>query len=160
MRDATPGPFEDLRSSVLRKSKTIDEYWDVSKSHEQPKFWPESADKNIKKLQAGIHGWITRDPLHIVKCSTFTIPANNMPEKRLLFSQRATLCGLHMLYFNIQMHFLGQSLVTHCYDVQMLAFHYCLVKQEPAYEDLNWPDMETFIKIHGKSHIFWLTSKE
>ncbi|CAI7666966.1 unnamed protein product [Penicillium pancosmium] len=36
-----------------------------------------------------------------------------------IFSQHAILCGLHISYSNVQMQLLGESLVTHWYDVKM-----------------------------------------
>ncbi|KAJ5388621.1 hypothetical protein N7509_011162 [Penicillium cosmopolitanum] len=154
MRQATPGAFEDLRISGLRMSKYINEYWKLSNSHPQPKFWPKEMDEKIRRLQLSIDYWITPDPIYLLKCSREMLPGEGMPKERVLFSQHAILCGLTMFHLNIRMQALGKSLVSSWYDVQPMAFLYNLVKQGPFHKDLSWPDMEAFIKIHGESHIF------
>lgn len=152
MRHSHPGAFQDLRMSGLRIQKTIVEYLKVSKSHPQPKFWPKEGDEEIKDLHSTVESCIIEDPIHVLKVNVF--PKSHVPEKHALFSQHAILCGVNMFHINMRMQSVGQQLVTQWYDVQQLAFLYNLVKQAPMHAHMNWPDMETFIKIHGESHIF------
>lgn len=152
MRQSHPGPFEDLRMSGLRIQRTLAEYWKVSKSHPQPKFWPKEGDEEIKDLHTTVESCIIEDSIYLLKVNI--LPEGHLPEKHALFSQHAILCGVNMFHINMRMQSVGQQLVTQWYDVQQLAFLYNLVKQAPTHAHLSWPDMETFIKIHGESHIF------
>lgn len=152
MRHSHPGAFQNLRMSGLRIQKTIVEYLKVSKSHPQPKFWPKEGDEEIKDLHSTVESCIIEDPIYVLKVNIF--PKSHVPEKHALFSQHAILCGVNMFHINMRMQSVGQQLVTQWYDVQQLAFLYNLVKQAPMHAHMNWPDMETFIKIHGESHIF------
>jgi hypothetical protein len=145
------GAFEDLRMSGLRIQRIIEDYWKVSRTHPDPPFWPKEGEEEIQQLHDGVESWIIHDPFYALKASMF--PGKQAPEENVLFSQHAILCGLHMFHFNLRMQSIGQQLVTQWYDVQQLAFLYNLVKQA-VHKHLNWPDMETFIKIHGESHIF------
>lgn len=152
MRHSHLGAFQDLRMSGLRIQRTIAEYLKISKSHPQPKFWPKEGDEEIKDLHSTVESCIIEDPIYEVKVNVF--PKGHVPEKHTLFSQHAILCGVNMFHINMRMQSVGQQLVTQWYDVQQLAFLYNLVKQAPMHAHLSWPDMETFIKIHGESHIF------
>ncbi|CAG8907789.1 unnamed protein product [Penicillium egyptiacum] len=151
MRHSTLGAFEDLRISGLRIQKTIDDYLKVSKSHPQPQFWPKEGDDEIKAIRFAVDSWIMQDPFSELR--RLSMPGNNAPENHVLFSQHAILCGLSLFHLNTRMQSVGQQLVTQWYDVQQLAFLYNLAKTE-SHKNLSWPDMETFIKIHGESHIF------
>ncbi|KAF3030452.1 hypothetical protein E8E15_004294 [Penicillium rubens] len=151
MRHSTLGAFEDLRMSGLRIQKTIDDYLKVSKSHPQPKFWPKEGDEEIKSIRFAVDSWIMNDPFSELR--RHSMPGKNAPENHVLFSQHAILCGLSLFHLNTRMQHVGQQLVTQWYDVQQLAFLYNLAKIE-SHKNLSWPDMETFIKIHGDSHIF------
>jgi hypothetical protein len=150
MRHSTLSAFDDLRMSGLRIQKTIDDYMKVSKSHPQPKFWPEEGDEHIKDIHLTVASWVIGDPFSELRRS---FPGKLALEKHVLFSQHAILCGLTLFNLNVRMQSVGQQLVTQWYDVQQLAFLYNLVKSE-FHSNLSWPDMETFIKIHGESHIF------
>ncbi|KAJ5538207.1 hypothetical protein N7494_007686 [Penicillium frequentans] len=152
MRHSRLGAFQDLRMSGLRIQKTIEEYLKISESHPQPKFWPKEGDEEIKDLHSTVESCIIEDPIYMVKVNVF--PKSHIPEKHALLSQHAILCGVNMFHINMRMQSVGQQLVTQWYDVQQLAFLYNLVKQAPMHAHMSWPDMETFIKIHGESHIF------
>ncbi|KAJ5548918.1 hypothetical protein N7513_006152 [Penicillium frequentans] len=149
MRHSRLGAFQDLRMSGLRIQKTIEEYLKISKSHPQPKFWPKEGDEEIKDLHSTVESCIIEDPIYMVKVNVF--PKSHIPEKHALLSQHAILCGVNMFHINMRMQSVGQQLVTQWYDVQQLAFLYNLVKQAPMHAHMSWPDMETFIKIHGLS---------
>jgi hypothetical protein len=151
MRRSTPGAFEDLRMSGLRIQRTIDDYLKVSKSHPQPQFWPKEGDEEIKDIHFAVASWAIDDPFSELKSRS--MPSKIAPEKHVLFSQHAILCGLTLFHLNVRMQSVGQQLVTQWYDVQQLAFLYNLANTAPR-QNLSWPDMETFIKIHGESHIF------
>ncbi|PYH83103.1 hypothetical protein BO82DRAFT_363614 [Aspergillus uvarum CBS 121591] len=62
-----------------------------------------------------------------------------------------------MFHLNVRMQRVGQELVTWWYDVQQLAFLHNLILINSKHSDLRWPDMDAFVKIHGKSHIFLAT---
>ncbi|KAJ5476940.1 hypothetical protein N7539_007084 [Penicillium diatomitis] len=54
----------------------------------------------------------------------------------------------------MRMKSIGQQLVTQWYDVQQLAYLHNLVIKSPTYQNLRWPNIDAFLKIHGESHIF------
>ncbi|KAJ6180858.1 hypothetical protein N7519_011319 [Penicillium mononematosum] len=153
MRYSTLGAFGDLRVSGLRIQKTIDEYLQVSKPHPPLRFWPKEGDEEIKAIHLAVVSWIIRDPLSELRRKGISKPGDIEPEKHVLFSQHAILCGLVLFHVNTRMQSIGQQLVSQWYDVLQLAFLYNLAKTE-SHKDLSWPDMEAFVKIHGESHIF------
>ncbi|KAL6230066.1 hypothetical protein BDW75DRAFT_223613 [Aspergillus navahoensis] len=154
MRHSTLGAFRDLQMSGLRIQKTIDDYLQLSKSHPQPKFWPKEGDEEIRNISSAVKSWTIQDPFLDIRVQSELDRVGSLPEKHALLSQHATLCGLILFNLNIRMQFVGQQLVTQWYDVQQLAFLHNLVINSPAHQDLRWPDMDAFIKIHGESHIF------
>ncbi|KAJ5777259.1 hypothetical protein N7520_000505 [Penicillium odoratum] len=153
MRYSTLGAFADLRMTGLRIQRTITEYFKISQSHPQPKFWPKEADDEIRAVQLCVESFIIQDQVWAVLSMEMARLGKPLPEKHALFSGHAILCGVNMFHLNVRMQVLGQSLVTQWYDVQQLAFLYNLVTQYPAMK-LRWPDMDTLIKIHGESQIF------
>lgn len=154
MRHSTLGAFGDLRMSGLRIQKTIGDYFQISKTHPQPQFWPKEGDKEIQNIESTVTSWIIEDPLQHIRAFPEFAPVSTPAEKHALFSQHAILCGLVLFNLNMRMQSVGQQLVTQWYDVQQLAFLHNLVIQSPAHKDLRWPDMDAFLKIHGESHIF------
>lgn len=147
--------FSDLRMCGLRIARTIDDYWKLAATHPKPAFWSDVGDEEIRHIRRIISDYIETDALlvlrrilqeehrHLVKHST----------SHLLFSRNPLLCGLFMFHLNLRMQTIGQGLVNQWYDVQQLAFLYNLV-QKSAQHDLDWPDIELFVKIHGESQIF------
>jgi hypothetical protein len=154
MRYSSLGAFEDLRMSGLRIQKTIDDYFQLSKTHPQPKFWPKEGDEEIQNIGSTVKSWIIQDLFQDIRVHSELDSIGSAPEKHALFSQHATLCGLILFNLNMRMQFVGQQLVTQWYDVQQLAFLHNLVINSPMHKDLRWPDMDAFLKIHGESHIF------
>ncbi|KAJ5917124.1 hypothetical protein N7466_010678 [Penicillium verhagenii] len=152
MRHSQVSALDDLRMSGLRIQRTVAEYLKISKSHPQPKFWPKEGDEEIKDLHSTVESCIIEDPIYAIKVDV--LPRGHVPEKHVLFSQHTILCGVNMFHLNMRMQSVGQRLITQWYDVQQLAFLYNLFRQAPMHAHLSWPDMETFIKIHGESHIF------
>ncbi|RAL09961.1 uncharacterized protein BO97DRAFT_457282 [Aspergillus homomorphus CBS 101889] len=154
MRHSTSGAFGDLRMSGLRIQKTIDDYFQLSKTHPRPRFWPKEGDEEIRMIGTTVKSWIVQDLFHDIRVHSELAPMGLVPEKHALFSQHAILCGLILFNLNMRMQFVGQQLVTKWYDVQQLAFLHNLVITFPPHKDLRWPDMDAFLKIHGESHIF------
>ncbi|EED24643.1 conserved hypothetical protein [Talaromyces stipitatus ATCC 10500] len=154
MRHSTLGAFGDLRMAGLRIQKTIDDYLQLSKTHPQPKFWPKEGDEEIRNISSTVKSWIIQDLFLDIRVLSELDRIGSPPEKHALFSQHAILCGLILFNLNIRMQFVGQQLVTQWYDVQQLAFLHNLIINSPKHNDLRWPDMDAFIKIHGESHIF------
>lgn len=154
MRRSTLGAFEDLRMSGLRIQKTIDEYLQLSRTHPQPKFWPKEGDEGIRDIGTTVESWIIQDLFQELRVRSKLDRVGAAPEKHALLSQHAILCGLFLFNLQLQMQLIGQQLVTQWYDVQQLAFLHNLVIRSPPHQDLQWPDMDAFVKIHGESHIF------
>ncbi|KAL4982461.1 hypothetical protein BDW68DRAFT_57779 [Aspergillus falconensis] len=154
MRHSTLGAFGDLRMSGLRIQKTIDDYFQLSKTHPQPKFWPKEGDEEIRNISSAVMSWIVQDRFLDIRVQSKLHRIGSLPEKHALFSQHSILCGLILFNLNLRMQFVGQQLVTQWYDVQQLAFLHNLVINSPTHKDLRWPDMDAFINIHGESHIF------
>ncbi|KGO75476.1 hypothetical protein PITC_081830 [Penicillium italicum] len=154
MRHSTLGAFGDLRMSGLRIQKTIDDYFQLSKTHPQPKFWPKEGDEEIRNIGSTVKSWIIQDPFQEIRVHSQLDKTDSTPEKHALLSQHAILCGLILFNINMRMQLAGQQLVTQWYDIQQLAFLHNLVINSPAHKDLRWPDMDAFLKIHGESHIF------
>ena len=154
MRHKTLGAFGDLRMSGLRIQKTIDEYFQLSKTHPPPTFWPKKGDEEIRHIGSNVQTCIIQDRFQEIRaCLKLDIPGYT-PEKHVLFSHHAIHCGLFLFHLNMRMQVIGQQLVAQWYDVQRLAFLHNLVINFPTYTDLRWPDMDAFLKIHGESHIF------
>ncbi|KOC15776.1 hypothetical protein AFLA70_36g004531 [Aspergillus flavus AF70] len=130
---------------------TFKYYLRISKTHPQPPFWPKEGDDEIKDIHFTVGSWIIKDPFAEVRRRS--MPGNSAPEKHVLLSQHPILCGLFLFHRNIRMQSAGQQLITQWYDVQQLALLYNPVKVQ-THKNLSWPDMEAFIEIHGKSHIF------
>ncbi|KAL3481566.1 hypothetical protein BJX99DRAFT_218513 [Aspergillus californicus] len=151
MRHSALGAFGDLRMSGLRIQKTVKDYLELSKTHPQPEFWPKECDRAIQSISTAVESWIIQDPFHGIRKFDRVGPP---PEKHELLSQHPILCGLLLFNLNLRMQFAGQQLVTQWSDVQQLAFLHNLVINSPMHNDLRWPDMDAFIKIHGESHIF------
>ncbi|KAJ5700972.1 hypothetical protein N7493_012018 [Penicillium malachiteum] len=133
MRHSAPSAFNDHRMSGLRIEKTVDEYFKFSKTHSQPKFWSEENDKRIKELNTAVD-LLVDGSLFEGLCSTS--PNQGASEKHAPLSRNPVMCGLSLFQLNARMMCIGQRLVNACPN------------------SLKWPDMETFIKIHGESHIF------
>ncbi|RMZ78855.1 hypothetical protein DV738_g3704, partial [Chaetothyriales sp. CBS 135597] len=147
--------WADLRLTGLRITKTIDDYWKLSKTHPKPQFWPAEGDKEIKNIRECILSFVERNPLQPMKdMSSRRLggPAHASSD-HLIFSRNPVLCGLTAFHLNLRMQTIGQALVTQWYDVQELAFLYNLVQQSPG-RSISWPDMELFIKVHGEERIF------
>jgi hypothetical protein len=154
MRHSTLGAFGDLRMSGLRIQKTIDDHFQLSETHPQPKFWPKEGDEEIRNIGSTVKSWIIQDLFQDIRVYSKLDSIGSAPEKHALFSQHAIFCGLILFNLNMRMQFVGQQLVNKWYDVQQLAFLHNLVINSPTHKDLRWPDMDAFIKIHGESHIF------
>jgi len=154
MRQSTFGAFGDLQISGLRIQKTIDDYFQLSKTHPHPKFWPKEGDEEIRNIGSTVKSWIIQDTFQDIRVYSKLDNIGSAPEKHALFSQHAILCGLILFNLNMRMQFVGQQLVTQWYDVQQLAFLHNLVINSPTHKNLRWPDMDAFLKIHGESHIF------
>lgn len=155
VRYSVAGPFGDLRMSGLRIKKIIEDYWKLSESHPKPKFWPKEGDIEIKKIHESVERWVLPDPLLQIRREAKSLAAHrhHQPEGQKLLSQHGILCGLISFHLNLRMQTIGQGLVNQWYDVQQLAFLYNLAAQVPNM-NLKWPDMDTFIKIHGEDRIF------
>ncbi|KAJ5627253.1 hypothetical protein N7528_004680 [Penicillium herquei] len=151
MRYSTLSAFDDLRMSGLRIRKTVDEYFKFSKTHSQPKFWTEENDRGIKTLNTAVDVLVDRDFFYEGLCSNFPDDGPFVKHASLFWSP--IICGLSLFYLNSKVRCLGQKLVNAWYDIQSLAFLYNLVNVQ-SLKSMTWPDMETFIKIHGESHIF------
>jgi hypothetical protein len=147
--------WADLRMTSLRITKTIDDYWKLSKTHPKPQFWPSEGDEEIKHIRECIEAFVEKDPLEWMKEeSARTLGRLSYPSSdHLMLSRNLVLCGLMTFQLNLRMQTIGQALVTQWYDVPQLAFLYNLVQQS-AGQTLSWPDMELFIKIHGEERIF------
>ena len=152
MRHSPLSALDDLRMSGLRIQKTVDEYLKLTKTHPQPAFWPKEGDEEIENIKFNVEWWVLQDPLFEIRKRT--MKRQQVPEKHELWSQHSILCGLTLFHLNRRMQTVGQMLVTQWYDVQQLAFLYNLVTKASAHTRLSWPDMDTFIKIHGEAHIF------
>ncbi|KAI0484382.1 hypothetical protein GGR56DRAFT_613574 [Xylariaceae sp. FL0804] len=155
MRTSRLGAFADLRMTGLRIARTIDDFWELSKTHPKPQFWPQEGDKEIKNIRESVVTFIDNDPMgHLMRSAHKEI--SRLPHKHpdhLLFSRNPVLCGLFMMHLNLRMQTIGQGLANQWWDVQQLAFLYNLVQQVPG-STLVWPDIELFIKIHGENRIF------
>ncbi|KAL2845132.1 hypothetical protein BJX68DRAFT_277447 [Aspergillus pseudodeflectus] len=124
-------------------------------THPPPTFWPEEGDMEIQGISNAVESWIIQDLFLDLRTQSGLDRVDPQPEKHALLSQHPILCGLFLLNLNLRMQFVGQQLVTQWYDVQQLAFLYNLVvNSSPVHKGLQWPDMDTFIKLHGESHIF------
>ncbi|KAJ9504002.1 hypothetical protein H2202_000058 [Exophiala xenobiotica] len=147
--------WSDLRMTSLRITKTIDDFWKLSKTHPKPRFWPSEGDEEIRRIRKCIETLVEEDPLQCLKeesARTLGRPSYPSPD-HLMLSRNPVLCGLMTFQLNLRMQTIGQALVTQWYDVPQLAFLYNLVQQSPG-QTLSWPDMELFIKIHGEERIF------
>lgn len=147
--------WADLRMTGLRISKTIDDFWKLSKTHPKPTFWPSEGDEEIRRIRKSIEVFVEKDPLQEMKeesARTLGRPSYPSPD-HLMLSRNPMLCGLMTFQLNPRMQTIGQGLVTQWYDVPQLAFLYNLV-QQTADPTLSWPDMELFIRIHGEDRIF------
>ncbi|KAJ6008281.1 hypothetical protein N7540_012257 [Penicillium herquei] len=145
MRQSPLSAFDDLKISALRIQKTIDEFLEFSDFHTLP--------GGINRLRNAMdlfskEGW---DWLGQKRSAYF--PKMGPVEKQFLYSRSPIFCGLSLFGYNLQMQNYGQLLVNQWYDVQSVAFLYNLVNVQSR-KNMEWPDMETFIKIHGESHIF------
>ena len=146
----------DLRLSGLRIKKTIDEYRTLSKTHPKPAFWHEQGEEEIDRIYECVKLFIEDDSLlHMRRCAEQDLVREKQSRgDNILFSRHLSLCGLLMFHLNLRMQTIGMALVTQWYDVQQLAFLYNLVQKIPE-QELSWPDMELFIRIHGEDRIFF-----
>lgn len=152
MRHDKLGAFGDLRMSGIRIQKTVDDYFQLSKTHPQPTFWPKEGNKEIRNIGSAVESWIIKDVFLDVRAKLSRV--GSAPEKHALLSQHAILCGLILFNLNMRMQSVGQQLITQWYNVQQLAFLQNLVINSPTHKGLRWPDMDAFLEIHGESHIF------
>ncbi|KAJ5720654.1 uncharacterized protein N7483_008588 [Penicillium malachiteum] len=151
MRHSTLSAFDDLRMSGLRIKKVVEDYFKFCKTHPELKFWTKESDEPIQALNNAVHTLVDKDQLFEILCSDF--PEKGPFEKHAFISRSPVMCGLSSFFLNTWMQDLGQRLVNSRYDVRSLAFLYNLVNAQ-SHKSTKWPDMETFIKIHGESHIF------
>ncbi|PYH71004.1 uncharacterized protein BO88DRAFT_423807 [Aspergillus vadensis CBS 113365] len=126
MRHNPLSAFGDLRMSGLRIQK--------------------EGDEEIRGISSTLDSWIIQDAFLNFRVLSGLKKTGSPPEKHALLSQHSILCGLILFHLN--------QLVTQWYDVQQLAFLHNLVISYATHEDVRWPDMDAFIKIHGESHIF------
>ncbi|KAJ6004692.1 hypothetical protein N7540_013061 [Penicillium herquei] len=112
----------DLRMSGLRIQKTIEDYFQLSKTHPQPRFWPKEGDEEIPSIGLNVKSWIIEDLFRDIRVHSTLDSIGSTPEKHTFFSQHAILCGLILFNLNMRMQSVGQQLVTQWYDVQQLAF--------------------------------------
>ncbi|CAI6330531.1 unnamed protein product [Periconia digitata] len=148
-------PFSDLRITAARIRRTIDDFWELSKTHPPPKFWPAEGDQIIKAIREDIAGFIDKDAyIPIKKALAHSTDKKDRSPDFYIFIRNPGLCGAFAFNLQLRMQTIGQDLLNQWFDVQQLAFLYSLVNETPGYENLSWPDMELFIKIHGEDHIF------
>ncbi|CAJ2511208.1 Uu.00g068330.m01.CDS01 [Anthostomella pinea] len=156
MRRSRLSAFDDLRMSGLRIARVIEDFWKLSKTHPQPRFWPKEGDEEIKRIRDCVSTFIEQDSLQPIRRAAAQEISHDLSEHpdHLLFSRNPVLSGTLMMHLNLRMQTVGQGLVTQWYDVQQLAFLYNLAQQVPGGPKLVWPDIEVFIKIHSESRIF------
>lgn len=155
LRASRTGAFSDLRLTGLRIAKTLDDFLKLSQTHAKPPFWPNEGDEEIRRIRELIKLHIEDDPLvHLRNAAELEAGRSKTSgSEHLLFQRNPLLCGLMMFQLNLRMQTIGQALVNRWYDVQQMAFLYNLIqKQDP--QELTWPDMELFLKIHGEDRIF------
>lgn len=149
------GPFADLRMTGLRIGRTIDDYHELARTHPQPQFWSLEGEELIKHIRGNISHFIEKDALFDLKSALVVqFKHADKPVDHLLFTRNPVLCGLFAFRLNLLMQTVGQALVSQWFDVQQLAFLLNLARNTPSYGNLEWSDMELFIKIHGADHIF------
>ena len=153
LRYSNAKAFGDLRLSGLRIKKIIEEYWELSKSFPKPQFWPKEGESIIKHIHSTVEAWVLDDPILSLKTRGF--PPNLVPEqeKHDLLRQHPVLCGLTMFHLNLRMQEIGLCLINQWYDVVQMAYLYNLVLQTGV-TTLSWPDISSFISMHGEEHIF------
>ncbi|KAJ5363630.1 uncharacterized protein N7496_009343 [Penicillium cataractarum] len=154
MRYGPLGALEDLRMSGLRIEKTVKDYMQLTKSHPQPQFWPKMGDAELQAIGMVVKLWIIEDEFLEMRARSASFGGLPAPDKHALFSGHSIFCGLILFHLHMRLQSIGKQLVTQGYDVQQLAFLHNLVIQSPMYKNVKWPDMDTFVKIHGGSHIF------
>ncbi len=156
--------FNDLRLSGMRILKTIQEYWDFSKTFStKPAFWSAEAEQMIERLHGTVKAWVEGDVLYDGKLQCLPAWQRDMGytsqsqigglEKHYLLRSHATLSGLMMFNFTLRMQELGIGLINQWYDIPQLAYLYNIV-QHTGRKGLRWPDMDAFVNLHGVEHIF------
>lgn len=146
------GPWNDLRMTGLRISKTLADFKKLSATHPRPAFWPNQGDREIEKIQYCIDSCVKFDPQHAI-WQVGDADFLSRHEEHFFLKRNPVLAGLITFHLTLRMQAVGQLLVTQWYDVQQMAFLYNLVNTTPELQ-LTWPDIEAFIKIHGEKHIF------
>ena len=63
------------------------------------------------------------------------------------------LCGLIMFNFAMKWQDAGLGLTNQWYDIPQLAYLYNII-QQTGRKGIHWPDMDTFIQVHGEEYIF------
>lgn len=154
MRRSTSSALDGLRISGLRIQKTIEEYWRLVKTHPEPKFWPKEGETEIHHIHSSVKAWIIQNRLIELRDKVDPGMMHHRPKNHALLLGHPTLCGLMLFNLNMRMQSVGQMLVTQWYDVPQIAYLYNLVARSSKHQDMHWPDMEAFIKIHGESHLF------
>ncbi|KAI9713960.1 MAG: hypothetical protein M1820_000690 [Bogoriella megaspora] len=156
LRHSGSKAFNDLRLTALRTGKTIEEYWDLSKTFvNKPGFWPKQGEEVIKDVHTSIKSWVTEDALYELKRLSLTkkqLTTTNL-QKNYFMKSHGILCGLVMFNFTLQMQRIGLSLINQWYDVVQLAYLYNVI-QQTGVKGLRWPDMDLFIGIHGEERMF------
>ncbi|KAI0021009.1 hypothetical protein F4780DRAFT_739756 [Xylariomycetidae sp. FL0641] len=152
--------FNDLRMTALRTKKTIEDYWELSKSFTgKPKFWPKEGDQNIKRIHNTAQAWVVEDLLYEFKNASLppstrkTYEAAGGVDRHLLLQSHGVLCGLISFKLTLWMQYIGLALINQWYDVAQMAYLYNMIQQSGV-PNFKWPDMDVFIDLHGEEHIF------
>lgn len=109
MRHSTLDAFEDLRMSGLRIQKTIEEFFQLSKTYPQPKTWPEEGDEQIQLIEKTVLLLIIQDVFQNIRASDKLKRMSHVPEKHTLLSQHAILCGSIVFSLNSRIQIIGRN---------------------------------------------------
>lgn len=135
--DSPVHPFEDLRECGGRINTIINDFRALCTTPPTMVQWHEEVLPSMHKIQSDIQ---------------FLTSSNRSSQECKFLLQHPLLCGLFTFNLNVRMQLLGLKM---CWLPQQLAFLYISFStQLKSNTLLVWPDMETFIAIHGESTVF------
>ncbi|KAF7719192.1 Uncharacterized protein PECH_008278 [Penicillium ucsense] len=109
---APSGAFGDLQMSGIRNNETIEDYFQLAKTHPSPKFWPREGDRKIRIIGLAVKSWIIGDRIQELRSRSKIGGLGVPPEKHEFFMQHSILCGLFLFNLNMRIKSIGQQLVT------------------------------------------------
>lgn len=148
-------PKNDLRFSGLQIKRDIETYWKTASSFPPSVRWPLKEEDKIRNVYKTIDTCVVHDAVdeHGRLVTKSKIKSGLLQPSHNFLSGHPVFCGLVMLKLTTTMQRIRLALTNHWGLVQPLAFLYNFVNHTDN-SSLRWPDMDTFIKMHGEKRVF------